>query len=117
MGLGHVTVHIEVPRSLRYPNFHPVHFLRQLHLAPQSACRFQPIRQIQHVLLVLTWIWEGVVHGVCEYSVAGRAGADALAGALELNLVGVSYLEEGLTDVCGDWSCLAVVVKPVYGYF
>jgi hypothetical protein len=49
--------------------------------------------------------------------VAGGAGADALACALELNLVGVGDLEEGLTNVGVDGAGLAVVVLPVYGYF
>jgi len=96
-------VHIKISRRVGHLHNPPIHFLRHHHLAPQPTRIRQAVRHIQHVLLVLVQrVHEVVVVFVLKYYVAGGAGANALTGALEIDVVALRGLEERLANEGAD---------------
>ena len=98
--LWYVPVDVKIPGGRRNLHLHPVHVTGDRDLAPQPAGFRQPIGHVQHVLLVLgcfVQFVKGVLVG--DNHVAGATGADALAGALQLDVVPLGDLQERFSDV------------------
>lgn len=73
---------LQIPRHARQSDLQPVQLGTHLDLAAQPARFGQPEGEIEHVVFVVVGLGHGVVDaGVCDYDVAGAAGAGAAACA------------------------------------
>mmetsp|Transcript_10641 Transcript_10641/g.25610 ORF Transcript_10641/g.25610 Transcript_10641/m.25610 type:complete len:256 (-) Transcript_10641:298-1065(-) len=117
VGLRDVPVDVEVPGRRGDLDVDPVHLVRHDDLTAQPAGFRQPVGHVQHVLLVLRGLLQDAVEGllVRDDDVTGAAGADALAGPLQLDVVPLGDLQEGLADVGVDVGLhlVALVVDEV----
>mmetsp|Transcript_13192 Transcript_13192/g.27029 ORF Transcript_13192/g.27029 Transcript_13192/m.27029 type:complete len:247 (+) Transcript_13192:158-898(+) len=95
-----VPVHIEISGRLWDLDGQSIHFFRDDDLAAQSTRFGQSKGHVQHVFLVLRSFFQRLEYvPVRKYHVTGAAGANALAGTLQLDVVPLGYLKQGLSHV------------------
>ena len=95
-----VPVHIEIPGRLWDLDGQSIHFFRDGDLAAQPTRFRQSEGHVQHVFLVLRGFFQRLEYvPVRKYHVTGAASANALAGTLQLDIVPLGYLKQGLSHV------------------
>jgi len=96
-----MAVHVEIPGRLWNLDMQSVHFLGHDDLAAQPAGFGQAPGHVQHVLLVFRGLLQEVVEGIRVRNdhVTSAAGADALAGALQLDVVPLGDLQHRFSHV------------------
>lgn len=77
-------------------NSNAVNVLVHEHLAAQSRSLGQTIGKVQHIVLVIGWLWKGVDVLWINNHVTSGASARATAGALHLEVVILSNVQDGV---------------------
>lgn len=107
-----IPIHGEVPRRRRQHHLAPIQrplFTR--HLTPQPARRRQPVRQIQHVVLVVARLIQRIENlFIFKNHVTRRTRERTLARALQLDIVPVRRLQQVFPDEPADDVRLPVAV-------
>jgi len=64
--------------------------------------------QVEHVVLLVRWLGQAVVHMGLQNDVTRRAGQGRLAGALELDVVGMRQVQQVVADRADHGDLLAL---------
>jgi hypothetical protein len=89
-----MTIYIEIARRLGHLHLDIVQFSGNNNLTAQPTRLGQAKGHVEHVLLVLAGLWQGIIKVLRQNQVTSTAGADALAGAFKVNLVAVSRVQQ-----------------------